>query len=66
METIGAAAVTLSRGRVLFENDELKTERGTGKHIERPCFSPYWTSQEKRNELSQPTKVERVRPSGAP
>ena len=66
METTGAAAVTLSRGRVLFENDQLKTERGTGKHIDRPCFSPYWASQQKRNELSQPTKVERIRPSGAP
>ena len=63
METIGAAAVTLSRGRVLWENDQLKTERGTGKHIERPCFSSFWTSQEKRNEHNTPTKVERVRPT---
>ncbi len=59
MTTIGNAAVTLSRGRVLWENDQLKTEAGTGKHVDRPCFSAFWESQEKRNALTQPTKVER-------
>ena len=43
----------------------LKTEPGTGKHLDRPCFSPYWESQERRNALAQPTKVERARPAKA-
>jgi dihydropyrimidinase len=60
MTTIGNAAITLSRGRVLWENDQLKTEPGTGKHVDRPCFSPYWESQERRNALTQPTKVDRA------
>jgi dihydropyrimidinase len=63
MTTIGNAAITLSRGRVLWENDQLRTEPGTGKHVDRPCFSPYWDSQEKRNALRTPTKVERVLPA---
>ncbi|MBX7190692.1 MAG: dihydropyrimidinase [Sandaracinaceae bacterium] len=60
MTTIGNAAITLSRGRVLWDNDQLKTEAGTGKHVDRPCFSPFWGSQEKRNALTQPTRVERA------
>jgi dihydropyrimidinase len=63
MTTIGNAAITLSRGRVLWENDQLRTEPGTGKYVDRPCFSPYWHSQEKRNALQTPTKVERVLPT---
>ncbi|HCH63326.1 MAG TPA: dihydropyrimidinase, partial [Deltaproteobacteria bacterium] len=59
MEITGNAAVTLSRGRVVWENDQLKTERGTGKYVKRPPFAPYWAAQNKRNALAEPTKVER-------
>jgi dihydropyrimidinase len=59
MTVTGNAAVTLSRGRVLWEKDQLSTEKGTGKHVDRPCFAPYWAAQTKRNELVQPTKVVR-------
>lgn len=59
MEITGNAAVTLSRGRVVWENDELKTERGTGKYVSRAPFAPFWSAQNKRNALAEPTKVER-------
>jgi hypothetical protein len=29
------------------------------KADERPCFAPYWTAQKRRNELAEPTKVDR-------
>ena len=63
MEVTGNAAITLSRGLVVWENDELKTVRGRGKYVNRPCNAPYWDSQGKRNELAEPTKVERARPA---
>ena len=62
METVGNPAITLSRGRVVWEKDQLHTERGTGRYIERPPFAPYWASQEKRNLLAEPKGVERVLP----
>ena len=59
METIGNPAITLSRGRVVWENDQLFTERGTGKYISRPPNAPYWKSQRKRNSLALSAPVER-------
>jgi dihydropyrimidinase len=59
METTGAAAVTLSRGAVLWENDELKTERGRGRYVNRAPFPKYWESQQLRNRLAEPTAVKR-------
>ena len=59
MEITGNAAVTLSRGRVVWENDELKTERGTGKYVNRPPFASFWDAQNKRNALAEPSAVDR-------
>jgi dihydropyrimidinase len=59
MELTGNAAVTLSRGRVVWENDQLKTERGTGKYIKRKPFAHFWDAQNKRNALAVPTRVDR-------
>jgi len=57
MEITGNAALTMSRGMVVWENDELKTERGRGRYLDRPCFAPYWDSQHRRNERAEPTPV---------
>ena len=59
MECTGNARTTLSRGRVVWHDGELRTERGTGRYIERPPFPTYFTAQQKRNRLAEPTKVER-------
>lgn len=64
MTVTGNAAVTLSRGRVLWENGDLRTERGTGKYIDRPCFPDYWTAQDRRNEVARPAPVPRRLPDG--
>ena len=59
MEVTGNAAVTISRGRVVWENGQVNTERGRGQYIERPCFAPYWSAQNRRNTLAEPSGVER-------
>ena len=59
MEITGNAAVTISRGRVVWENDELKTERGAGKYVNRPAFASFWDAQNKRNALAEPSPVDR-------
>ena len=65
METIGNPAITIARGQVVWENDELKTVRGAGRYVNRPPFADYWTAQLRRNELAEPTAVERERPAPA-
>jgi dihydropyrimidinase len=55
----GNAAITLSRGRVVWEGGELKTERGTGQYVNRPAFASFWDAQNKRNALAEPTAVQR-------
>ncbi|HHO50028.1 MAG TPA: dihydropyrimidinase [Deltaproteobacteria bacterium] len=62
MEVTGDAAITLSRGLVVWEDGQLKTVRGRGRYIDRPCFAPYWDSQRRRNARAEPTKVHRQRP----
>ncbi len=59
MTITGNVAITMSRGRILWENDQLKTERGTGKYIDRPCFPDYWTAQGLRNATAEPKPVRR-------
>ncbi len=65
MTVIGNAAVTLSRGRVLWENDRLTTEKGWGKYVSRPCFASYWESQKRRNEAAAQGPVARTLPARA-
>ena len=62
MEVTGNAAVTLSRGVVVWENCQLDTERGRGVYVDRPCWAPYWGAQKAKNRLAEPTPVERVLP----
>ena len=59
MEVTGNPAYTLSRGRVLYDNGQVNTERGTGKYVNRPCFAPYWDAQLTRNKLAEPSAVTR-------
>ncbi len=59
MTVTGNAAVTLSRGRVLWENNQLKTEKGTGVYINRPCFADYFTAQSAHNKAVAPSAVSR-------
>ena len=63
MEVTGNAAVTLSRGMVVWENDQLETERGRGKYVDRPCWATFWDAQKTRNRLAEPTPVQRVLPT---
>jgi dihydropyrimidinase len=40
MQIIGAPSHTISRGKVVFANGELATERGAGRYVDRPPFAP--------------------------
>ena len=36
----GAPAATLSRGKIAWQNGELRADKGDGRYVERPAFSP--------------------------
>ena len=59
----GVAQTTLSRGRTVWAKGQITAERGSGRYINRPCFSDYTNNQILRNQLAEPTKVERVLPT---
>ncbi|MCK6574177.1 dihydropyrimidinase [Myxococcota bacterium] len=59
MVCTGVPAVTLSRGRVVWQNGQLDVVRGAGKYVDRPCFAPFWAAQNTRNLSRKPVKVER-------
>ena len=60
MEVTGNAATTISAGKVVWQNGELKSVRGAGKHVDRPCFAPYFDTARVRREFDAPTPVDRT------
>lgn len=61
MKVHGIANVTISRGRVVWEDGELKTEQGWGKFVPRPCFGCVFDGIKERDEARDiaKRKVER-------
>jgi dihydropyrimidinase len=60
MEVTGNAAITLSRGSVVWRDGDLRTVRGAGRYVNRPCWPRYWDAQKERNRLAEPSRVERA------
>jgi len=61
MTVKGAASHTVSGGRLVYANGELRAVRGAGRHVDRPPFAPYYDAVRKQTALSQPSAVQRPR-----
>lgn len=59
MEVTGIPAVTLSRGRVVWNRGDLRTVKGAGRYVDRPCFPTYARTLADWRALHQPKPVER-------
>jgi dihydropyrimidinase len=59
LEVTGLPAVTISQGRVVYENGQLNVQRGQGRYIKRPTFPPVHTAQVARNKETAPVGVPR-------
>ncbi|HXH04466.1 MAG TPA: dihydropyrimidinase [Candidatus Competibacteraceae bacterium] len=57
----GIPSHTVSRGRVVWKDGELRAERGAGRYIERPAFNPVFAALGKQARRQRPTAVERDR-----
>ena len=58
MELTGINVATISQGKVVYKNGDVRTERGVGRYVERPCFAPYYSAVEKRSTATAPASVE--------
>lgn len=59
MELKGLARHTISQGNLVWTDGDLRTVRGVGHYIDRPCFAPVVQAQSLRNALTRPKAVER-------
>ena len=53
----GLAAVTLSQGRIVWHNGELRAERGAGRYVKRPAFAPMFEAVKRANAQHAPHAV---------
>ena len=61
MECTGIPAITISRGRIVWRDGKITAERGSGKYIDRPTWPVHHHNQMLRNEVAEPTAVDRSR-----
>ncbi len=59
MEVRGLPAITISRGHVVWEDRELKVQRGEGRYVDRPTSSAVFEAVRLRNEARRPSAVRR-------
>jgi len=59
MEVKGLPSHTVSGGRLLYVDGELRAERGTGSYIKRPAFQPIFHALEKTAVANRPRPVNR-------
>ena len=56
---LGAPIITLSRGKIAWAEGELRAEKGDGRYIERPPFSPVHVANSTWREQTAPKGVRR-------
>ena len=59
MELKGVNVATVSNGVLVYKDGDIRTEKGAGRYIDRPCFAPYYSAIEKRSSAIGPTSVDR-------
>ena len=55
----GVPTHTLSRGKVVYAQGDLRAERGAGRYVKRPPFGPQFEALAKKTALSEPVAVAR-------
>ena len=59
MELTGINVATVSQGKVVYKDGDVRTESGVGRYVDRPCFAPYYAAVEKRSSATASTSVDR-------
>ncbi|PWB20513.1 dihydropyrimidinase [Comamonas sp. JNW] len=59
-QVTGLPSHTISRGRVVYANGDLRAEKGAGQYFKRPAFGPNFQAVQKRAQETAPTAVARA------
>ena len=59
-QVTGVAKVTLSQGRIVWFDGDLRTERGAGRYVNRPAFAPVFNALQRQAERQAPQAVARA------
>lgn len=59
MEVQGCASHTISAGKVVYADGELKVERGAGRYVDRPAFATVYDAVQRQAQLNVPKAVVR-------
>ena len=50
MEVQGINTTTISQGKIVYQDGDVRTTRGAGRYIDRPCFAPYYGAMKIRRD----------------
>jgi dihydropyrimidinase len=59
MEVKGVNIATVSQGNLVYQDGDVRTTRGAGRYVKRPCFASYYDAVQKRSAATAPTAVKR-------
>ncbi len=60
MEVTGLARRTIAAGKLVWSDGDLRSVRGAGRYVDRPCFAPPMQALALRNQLAAPHPVART------
>ena len=60
MTVTGVNTVTISQGNIVYRDGDVRTVKGAGRYIDRPCFAPVYGAMDKRRALHAPVAVNRA------
>lgn len=59
MTVQGINVVTLSQGRIVFQDGDVRTVKGAGRYVERPTYAPFYGAMERSRSAREPQPVAR-------
>ena len=59
MTVKGINVVTVSQGKVVYKEGDVRTKKGVGRYVDRPTFAPYYGAMEKLHRRKEPVAVKR-------
>ncbi len=60
MTVKGINTITISQGKVVYKDGEVRTERGAGRYVNRPTFAPYYDAVNRQRDAKAPVAVDRM------
>src|SRR3546814_3953348 len=58
MTVRGVNTVTISQGKVVYQDGDIRTEKGAGRYVDRPTFPPYYQALNRQHEAKAPRSEE--------